>query len=390
MKKIVLLDTYGGKEAMLLGSILNMSEDIQCVVLDDISFLPKGAWSIYDLYLQQFETKHNFKDVYFAFVDAPNLAKIVPYWGGGAIYDEEKKIAEICVRGGDKRLVEHIEWLDGETVYRKDYYDRYGNVYKQEHMDVENTILDTSYIANHKEVITLTNGNGVITALQENKTKKLYSDVSSWKKDFLNKLCATAQQTYITSITQKELLEGEEIIDWTSIYDSCFISKDTKQYAYKKSTKDILILTTSDQLEDIEKLIEELPQCHFHIAATTSFSDKIYALDKNRNVSLYPSISSDRLHSLLERCAMYLDINQYNAYPYSIEKASLYGLILMGRMDIQHSRQYFLEENIFNDVSSMIIKIQKLFDNQENQRTIALKQYDHQKKCLANYLKGKE
>ena len=390
MKKVVLLDTYGEKEKMLIDSFLNTSEDIEAVVLEDISFLPKGVCSIYDAYLQQFETKQTFKDIYFAFVDAPNLAKIVPLWGDGAIYDEERKIADICVRGGEQRLVEHIEWLDGEKVYRKDYYDRYGYVYKQEHIDKENVVLDTSYIANHKEIMTVTNGNGVVTVLQKNKTKKLYYDISSWKKDFLNLICSNIDQIYVTSDIQKEMLEGKTFTDWTSVYNACLTSKETMQYVYKKTQRDILILTTSDQLEDIEVVIKELPQCHFHIAATTAFSNKICALDKYSNVSLYPSIGFNKLQTLLESCAMYLDINRYHAYPYSIQKASLYGLVLMGRSDIQHFRQYFLDENIFQDFSSMIKKIQKICMDQEYQRDIALKQYHYQKNNFTNFLKGQE
>ncbi|MDI1802462.1 accessory Sec system glycosylation chaperone GtfB, partial [Staphylococcus aureus] len=56
-------------------------------------------------------------------------------------------------------------------------------------------------------------------------------------------------------------------------------------------TKEIVILTNSDQLRNIKVLVETLPDFKFHIAAITEMSDKLMQLDQYANVHLYPSIN---------------------------------------------------------------------------------------------------
>ena len=74
---------------------------------------------------------------------------------------------------------------------------------------------------------------------------------------------------------------------------------------------DALILTVSDQIEQLEYLLENLPNVCFHIAATVQFSEKIRALESNHNVRLI-TISNDlQLNFLVNLCDFLLDINHF-------------------------------------------------------------------------------
>lgn len=49
---------------------------------------------------------------------------------------------------------------------------------------------------------------------------------------------------------------------------------------------DALIFTVSDQIEELDYLLENLPDICFHIAAPVQFSEKIRCLETNYNVRL--------------------------------------------------------------------------------------------------------
>ena len=49
---------------------------------------------------------------------------------------------------------------------------------------------------------------------------------------------------------------------------------------------DALILTVSDQIEQLEYILENLPDICFHIAAPVQFSEKIKVLESKYNVRL--------------------------------------------------------------------------------------------------------
>ena len=49
---------------------------------------------------------------------------------------------------------------------------------------------------------------------------------------------------------------------------------------------DALILTVSDEIEQLDYLLENLPDICFHIAAPVQFSEKIRRLETNFNVRL--------------------------------------------------------------------------------------------------------
>lgn len=74
---------------------------------------------------------------------------------------------------------------------------------------------------------------------------------------------------------------------------------------------DALILTVSDQIEQLDYLLDNLPDICFHIAAPVQFSDKIRSLETNYNVRLLTVTNEQQLNFLVNMCDILLDINHF-------------------------------------------------------------------------------
>lgn len=74
---------------------------------------------------------------------------------------------------------------------------------------------------------------------------------------------------------------------------------------------DALILTVSDQIEELDYLLENLPNICFHIAAPVQFSEKIKVLESKHNVRLVTVTTEQQIDFLLNMCDFLLDINHF-------------------------------------------------------------------------------
>ncbi|MFR4639155.1 MAG: accessory Sec system glycosyltransferase GtfB [Streptococcus parasanguinis] len=71
-----------------------------------------------------------------------------------------------------------------------------------------------------------------------------------------------------------------------------------------------LVMTASQEVEGLSRLVHQFPQVTFHIAALTAMGPKLTDLATRSNVRLYPGISLDKYEDLLSSCSIYLDCNQ--------------------------------------------------------------------------------
>lgn len=409
-KNLILFDRFGKREEMIFEGLRYIYEEsgegsdagtLEGLVLADCAFLPEGVTSVFDAYIGEWEQSRKFCNLYYAFIQVPEYWMVMPYLSGGAIYDMGIKKGEIYVRHPlEKRLVERVDWLDGEQVIRKDYYDRYGTVYKCDHMDKSGNCLESSwYTSRHQEVLNWNHTNQVFGALTKNNLRKYYHTAEEWIREYAGEVYADYSGVILTSEEQKDWFvpfNGQE-------YGECFLSDVEKEEGFcyvsgktpkwienKQETVEILILTTSDQLEGIERLTAAFEHCSFHIAATTAFSPKLYELEKQRkNVHLYSTVSNDRLCGLLERCTVYLDINHAYTYPDSVEMAALNGLLLMGFKDTVGKRQYFMDGYILEDVQQMEERLEMLSAFPEKIKTAAAAQHKQQKEIMLRQMKDR-
>ena len=74
---------------------------------------------------------------------------------------------------------------------------------------------------------------------------------------------------------------------------------------------DALILTVSDQIEQLEYILENLPDICFHIAAPVHFSEKIGLLESKYNVRLMTVTTDQQIDFLVNMCDFLLDINHF-------------------------------------------------------------------------------
>ena len=74
---------------------------------------------------------------------------------------------------------------------------------------------------------------------------------------------------------------------------------------------DTLILTVSDQIEQLEYILENLPDICFHIAAPVHFSEKIGVLESKYNVRLMTVTTDQQIDFLVNMCDFLLDINHF-------------------------------------------------------------------------------
>ena len=74
---------------------------------------------------------------------------------------------------------------------------------------------------------------------------------------------------------------------------------------------DALILTVSDQIEQLDYLLENLPDICFHIAAPVQFSEKIRVLESKDNVRLMTVTTDQQIDFLVSMCDILLDINHF-------------------------------------------------------------------------------
>ena len=74
---------------------------------------------------------------------------------------------------------------------------------------------------------------------------------------------------------------------------------------------DALILTVSDQIDQLDYILENLPDICFHIAAPVQFSEKIRVLESKYNVRLVTVTTDQQIDFLVNMCDFLLDINHF-------------------------------------------------------------------------------
>ena len=360
------------------------------------------------------------KDLYYAFIDIPQ------YWGvradglNGAIYDNKTKKANIYFKNPkEKRMVSRVEWIDrNNTVYRIDYYNKYGYKYCSENVKGGNVISREFYDRNgdikvieqtvSKTYTTL--GKGIsprsyrgfadyleaylksneiydenIWLTSDEILNKFAGDYGNFKISYLpqNRLNSDLTETNQTNKAFRILCSEEQQVNWYKENSDC---KCDRLYLYfennesKFGKKEAFIITETDQLEYIEQFINDFPEITFHIAASTIMSDKLTRLDINNNVELYPCITEQKRKELFERCDVYLDINHYRELYNAVNQALINNMLILAFDNTAHSKELYPMENIFD--RSNYVKMKETLKNIIASRTIFNEYIDRQKMQL--------
>ena len=102
---------------------------------------------------------------------------------------------------------------------------------------------------------------------------------------------------------------------------------------------DALILTVSDQIEQLEYILENLPDICFHIAAPVQFSEKIKVLESRYNVRLVTVTTVQQIDFLVNMCDFLLDINHFQEVNSIVSKFVQAGKMVLAFDNTVHGNQ---------------------------------------------------
>lgn len=360
------------------------------------------------------------KDRYYAFIDIPQYWSVRADGLNGAIYDNKTKKANIYFKNPiEKRMVSRVEWIDrNNTVYKVDYYNKYGYMYCSENVSGGNVTVREFYDRNGDIKVLEQTGPKTYTTFGTRISPKSYRgfadyleaylkynkiyDENIWltSDEILNKFAWDYGNFKISYLPQNRLNSDLTVITQTNTAFRILCSEEQQVNWYKENSnykcdrvysyfennelkfgkKEALTITESDQLEYIEQLINDFPEITFHIAASTIMSDKLTRLDINNNVELYPCITEQKRKELFERCDIYLDINHYRELYNAVNEAMVNNMIILAFDNTAHSKELYPMGNIFE--SSNYVKMKETLKNIITSQTIFNEYIDRQKKQL--------
>ena len=133
------------------------------------------------------------------------------------------------------------------------------------------------------------------------------------------------------------------LMDWSEII----------AHEIPKTVKSVLIMTHSQELEQIEVLVKRLPEWTFNIMALTLMGDKLNSLRKYENVRLHPALLEWNINRLIRECDVYLDINHEVKNLEVIEKVKESGKLILSFENV--ANEYYTDK-VFNlsEIDQMI------------------------------------
>ena len=139
------------------------------------------------------------------------------------------------------------------------------------------------------------------------------------------------------------------LMDWSEII----------AHEIPKTFKSILIMTDSQELEQIEVLVEQLPEYTFNIMALTLMGDKLNNLRKYENVRLHPALLEWNINRLIHECDIYLDINYGRKNQEVIEKVNELGKSILS---FENTANEYHTDKVFNlsEIDQMIVYLKSI------------------------------
>lgn len=139
-----------------------------------------------------------------------------------------------------------------------------------------------------------------------------------------------------------------------------------------------LIMTNSDQIESLQKLVETLPELEFNIGALTEMSTKLLSFDRYTNVHLFPNMTDETASNLFRECDLYLDINYGNELFNAIRRSFEQSMVLLAFEETVHNKDYIPQQHVFtkDKVEFMVDKIQHMVREQSYWQKCLTEQYN--------------
>lgn len=399
-KIVLLFDNYGLDSQNLHTSFLNAGKEYPVAVIEDDGFLPENVISVFGFFLGDFGKAANIpgRPRYFNQIKVPEYWEISANNTSGKVHNLDKERARIFyAEPKHKRLVKAVDWLDDRGVVRStDHYNRYGALYGRTVFNAKGQRVNKSYFsADGKEIIMenyvthdIILNDGDIVKIFHTKTEfVLYfiekagfanhrvffntlstpffvsqrlnaetkGDVLFWQEPVRNdipgnmKIILEGRATRTAKIMVQKKASYHKLLELGAapevLRELGYIYSFRKQNLHRAEA---LICTNSDRIAELQKLVEALPELHFHIAALTEMSSKLMGMDRYSNVSLYPGVKTKVLEELFEQCDYYLDINHEAEIVSAVQTAFLHNHLILAFRETLHNANYVAEEHIFS------------------------------------------
>lgn len=408
---VLLLDNYLADSKKLHTSFKLAGKAYPVAVIADDGFLPDDVTSVFGFFLGDFKASPKVpgKPRFFNQIQVPEYWEISGTNSNGKVHDLNKERGRIFyAEPAHKRLVKIVDWLDDRGMVRSsDHYNKYGALYARTIFNAKGQKVNKTYFsADGKEVI-MENyvTNDII--LNEGNVVKIFHSLIEFVCYFMEKAGLAQKRIFFNTLStsffvtqrlaagaKQDVLFWQEperpdipgnmqvILNGNATRASQIIvqnkaayhkllelgaSKDMLRnlgyiYPFKRENEgkyEALICTNSDRIAQLEKLVEALPELHFHIAAITEMSGKLMSMASYPNVTLYPGVKADRAKELFQKCDYYLDINHEGEILSAVQTAFLHNQLIWGFEDTLHNSAYIARMHIFSqkDVDKMIAEL---------------------------------
>ncbi|KXT59353.1 accessory Sec system glycosylation chaperone GtfB [Lactococcus sp. DD01] len=442
---INLFENYLEKEKDLCNSLNKAGYTHTTVVLNDDGYLPENITSPIQYFTQASSKYQKGTPKFFNELEVPYYWEIKGDGQKAEIFEGYKKKGRILYsqRRGDYRVVKAVEWLnEQEKVRSTDLYNQFGKLFGRKSYSDGQLILTTYFSEKNQEVLLFNHITGTIQVNFEN-TKYIfekfvdfimfYFEVSGldYTKILYNSL---AMPFFITQAFKAKYPQKiyQHTLFWQEISSSIpgnmslllndkhsattkIVIQDREEYLRIKQqaherfdtkvqlnylgyiydlkernpvARSVLIVTNSDQIANIEYLIEALPHHQFHIAARTAMSNRLLDYDKYSNVALYPAIEEKELEHLFQKNSFYFDINYGNEVEQVIRRAFENNKLIFAFKETLHNKRYICSENIFEmqQVNQFVQKILKVSqDVKEYRDVLAIQRWAAGQATVENY-----
>ena len=416
---VLLFDSYSEDSKKLHTSFKLAGKDYLTVVLEEDGFLPDGVISIFGYFLGEYKKSENIpgRPRYFNQIKVPEFWEISGNNSLGKVHNLNKERARIFyAHPKHKRLVKVVDWYDDRGVVRSsDHYNKQGALYARTIFNFKGQRVNKSYFdANGKEII-MENYVTKDIILNEGDKVKIFRGKLELAQYFFEKANLLQHRVFFntlsTSFFVSQRLVGNnmgDVLFWqegaredipgnmqvilggaSTRVGKIMVQKKAAYdkllqlgaradmlhslgfiYPFKKENgakKEALICTNSDRIANLQKLVESLPDMHFHLAALTEMSSKLMSMDSYNNVSLYPGVKSKILDELFEKCDYYLDINHESEIVSAVEKAFLHNHLIYAFRETLHNASYVATEHIYamDHVDAMIAELKGVMAQEE-------------------------
>ncbi|MCG7421132.1 accessory Sec system glycosylation chaperone GtfB [Macrococcus epidermidis] len=427
---IILAEQFDSRTKLLFDTLSQSTEPIKRIILEDNGFLPNDIMTYYQFFSNYQSTD---KGRFFNALTLPPFYEIEGDATGAIIKDLWQQRANIVYsKSRVGRIIEKVEWLDEEKeIIKVDNYNKHGFKFSEVVFNNQKKVIQRYFNAAQQVIITRYFTNNTVELLW-GEHKYFFDTYHQFIKFYLNALELSGEQFIINSLGAPLIIlnqfskKNNHIIVWQEnikqelpanmkialklgytilipehnefakikqIINHSAINEFGYHYKLRRQNQlsnHAFNLTNSDQLPNIESIVQKNSNIQFHIAALTEMSQKLLNLMQYSNVSLYPNVSRNTIKMLLETCDIYLDINKGNEVMGINEAAFTADLLILSYEGLQHNLRFTNDSNVFSmdDCKEINHRLYQLYSNKEAFKNLLKEQKAAANHATAEYING--